>query len=71
MLWQYKLLNLLLLILSVIQISTGDNCSQDPVILDEQFVGCCRGRPKYTSEPCIDSLLENDTFSNEVIRIII
>ncbi|TMW44265.1 hypothetical protein DOY81_010654 [Sarcophaga bullata] len=36
-------------------------------MLDEEFVGCCRGRPKYTSEPCVDALLENNTLSSECV----
>lgn len=66
MLLIYKIIKLLLLFASVITITAGDNCSRDPVILDEEFAGCCRGRPRYTSEPCIDELFANDTFSTEV-----
>ncbi|TMW42469.1 hypothetical protein DOY81_012451, partial [Sarcophaga bullata] len=45
----------------------NENCHDEPVMLDEEFVGCCRGRPKYTSEPCVDALLENNTLSSECV----
>ncbi|KAI8126938.1 hypothetical protein CVS40_3116 [Lucilia cuprina] len=57
----------LTLILNLIILCCAQNCQDDPVKLDEQFIGCCRGRPKYTSELCIDTLLANDTFSEKCI----
>ncbi|XP_065369014.1 uncharacterized protein LOC135961442 [Calliphora vicina] len=55
------------IILSFSVLCWADNCADEPILLDEEFIGCCRGRPKYTSEPCIDVLLENDTFSEECL----
>lgn len=56
----------LIIVFNIIILSYAENCHDDPVLLDEEFVGCCRGRPKYTSEPCVDALLENNTLSSEV-----
>lgn len=56
-------------ILNFILLNLVKTCSEDPVKLDQSFVACCRGRPKYTSEPCIDSLLENGTFSPVVSKV--
>ncbi|KAM7343192.1 uncharacterized protein ACRADG_010331 [Cochliomyia hominivorax] len=59
----FKKYILLVLVLYNLPSNEADNCLDDAVVLDDQFVGCCRGRPKYTSEPCIDELFANDTFS--------
>ena len=56
----------LFILFNFIILSWAENCHDEPVMLDEEFVGCCRGRPRYTSEPCVDALLENNTLSSEV-----
>nr|BAS69459.1 odorant-binding protein 17 [Delia platura] len=54
-------------ILSFVILCNGKNCHDDPVVLNEELFACCKGHPKYTSEPCIDALLANDTFSPECL----
>ncbi|KAM7343518.1 uncharacterized protein ACRADG_010517 [Cochliomyia hominivorax] len=60
-----KIYILIFLVLYDLNLSEAVNCSGEPMMINEHFAGCCPGRPKYYSIPCMDKLRANGTFSSE------